>query len=78
VYISRFGKADDTLLTYECNFELDKSGVPYNYLDIADLTEQDSYTSSYNSYIKNLHRYYFPGDGAPVGSIKTLKTTTVV
>lgn len=76
VYVSRFGKANNTTLTYECNFELDKSGVPYNYLDIEDLPDTESYASYLNSYIKDLPRYYF--SGAQVGHVQTLKTANVV
>jgi hypothetical protein len=78
VYVSRFGKADKTTLTYECNFELDKDGIPYNYLDTALLPDQTPYDSSYNSYIKNLLRYFWDGEEVSTGTICTLKTHNVV
>lgn len=78
VYVSRFGKADKTTLTYECNFELDKDGIPYNYLDLSSMPEKKTYTSDYHSYIKDLPRYLYEVKDQDSGIIPSLHTGSVV
>lgn len=78
VYVSRFGQDGNTTLTYECNFELDSDGIPYNYLDLSNMPEKQTHTSSYNSYIKNLSRYLYNVHDQDSGTIQLLHTGSVV
>lgn len=80
VYISRFGGSKNHTLTYECNFELDSDGIPYNYLDLdsSSMPGKKTYTSDYNSYIKDLPRYLYEVSDQASGTIQSLHTAQAV
>lgn len=78
VYVSRFGQTDNTTFTYECNFELDNNGIPYNYLDLSSMPLTQSYKSAYNSYIKSLPRYLYDIANQNIRIIQPLSTADVV
>lgn len=79
VYVSRFGQDGNTAFTYECNFELDSNGIPYNYLDLDSANmPKEPYTSDHHSYIKDLPRYLYEVSDQDSGIIQSLHTGSVV